>query len=239
MKILSIGNSFSDDAHRYIHEISQLNGNPIKTVNLYIGGCSLRTHYFNMLENLKRYDFNFNGMSTGLLVTIKDALMSDTWDYVTFQQASTNSPNYETYEPYLPALSEYVSVYAPQAKQLIHQTWQYSEEKILEKKWDMTPDEMFKNLKEAYKKAAKLIDADGIINSGELINTLIKNGIPAPHRDGYHLSHAAGRLAVGLLWYVYLTGANPEEVILPATDKPITEEEIKIVRKSVVEVIGK
>ena len=239
MKILSIGNSFSTDAQRYVHKISVLNGHPIKTVNLYIGGCPLRTHYFNMLENEKRYDFQFNGESTGLNVTIKDALMSDAWDYVTFQQASTYSPNYETYEPYLPGLSEYVSVYAPQAKQIIHQTWQYSEEKLLEKKWDMTPDEMFENLKKAYKKAEKLIYADGIINSGELINTLIKNGITEPHRDGYHLSLGAGRLAVGLLWYVYLTGANSNEVILPETDKPVTKEEIQIIRKSVSEVIAK
>lgn len=38
MKILAIGNSFSEDACRYIHKIAAADGQNIKTVNLYIGG---------------------------------------------------------------------------------------------------------------------------------------------------------------------------------------------------------
>ena len=134
MKILSIGNSFSQDAQRYIHNMAKLNGDSIKTVNLYIGGCSLRQHYFNILENAKKYEFQFNGEPTGLPVTAKDALMSDSWDYVTLQQASHYSTKWETYEPYLPKIAEFVRLYAPQAKILIHQTWQYDEKMLLERK---------------------------------------------------------------------------------------------------------
>ena len=105
MKILSIGNSFSTDAQRYLNRISRLNSCQIKSVNLYIGGCPLRRHYFNVLENEKAYDFQFNGESTGLLVSIKDALKSDAWDYVTLQQASTYSPIWESYEPYLETIA--------------------------------------------------------------------------------------------------------------------------------------
>ena len=237
MKILSIGNSFSQDAQRYIHKMSVLNANPIKTVNLYIGGCALRTHYFNMLENAKKYDFQFNGDSTKLPVTIEDALMSDSWDYVTFQQASHYSNKWESYEPYISKLSEYVSIYAPQAKQIIHQTWQYSEELISARDMGNSAEEMFNSLRDAYEKAASTINASGIIPSGALVAALIKNGITAPHRDGYHLSLGAGRLAAGLLWYSYFTGANPYDVILPETDAPITDAEIKIIRDSVYEVI--
>ena len=239
MKILSIGNSFSQDAQRYIHKLAALNGDYVKTVNLYIGGCSLRQHYFNMLENAKKYEFQFNGEGTGLPVTVKDALMSDSWDYVTLQQASHYSTKWETYEPYLPKIAEYVKLYAPQAKILIHQTWQYDEKLLLERKMGNTVADMREAIKEAYLKAAKLINADGIITSGELIAALIKNGIPEPHRDGYHLSRGAGRLAVGLLWYSYLTEKNPAELLIPETDVPVTEEEIKIIRKSVAEVMSK
>ena len=49
MKILAIGNSFSEDACRYIHKIAAADGQNIKTVNLYIGGCPLKTHYYNIL----------------------------------------------------------------------------------------------------------------------------------------------------------------------------------------------
>ena len=57
MKILAIGNSFSEDACRYIHNIAAADGQTVKTVNLYIGGCPLQTHYYNILENNAAYDF--------------------------------------------------------------------------------------------------------------------------------------------------------------------------------------
>ena len=37
MKILSVGNSFSQDAHRWLHHIAGLSGVSMETVNLYIG----------------------------------------------------------------------------------------------------------------------------------------------------------------------------------------------------------
>ena len=237
MKILSIGNSFSQDAQRYIHKISALNGNPIKTVNLYIGGCSLRTHYFNMLENNKKYLFEFNGEGTRIYVSIKEALMSDEWDFVTFQQASFHSPKMESYEPYLSELSAYVKKYAPQAKQLIHQTWAYSDAHVEKTGVTDTREDMFNSLCECYDKAAKEIGAGGLIPTGKLVERLIINGIDTPYRDGYHLSLGAGRLAASLLWYCFLTDANPEEVILPTPDEPVSDDEIKIIRKSVKETL--
>ena len=35
------------------------------------------------------YDFEFNGVRTGIKVSIKQALQSDIWDVVTLQQASS------------------------------------------------------------------------------------------------------------------------------------------------------
>ena len=71
----------------------------MKVVNLYIGGCSLRTHYLNMLEDRKNYMMEFNGVATGFMVSIKDALISDDWDVITLQQVSGNSVNYDTFQP--------------------------------------------------------------------------------------------------------------------------------------------
>ena len=70
MKILSIGNSFSEDAQRYLHRLAKHDGVNMKTVNLYIGGCSLRTHYLNMLDDNPDYEFQFNGEKTGLKVKV-------------------------------------------------------------------------------------------------------------------------------------------------------------------------
>lgn len=238
MKILSIGNSFSTDAQRYLNRISRLNSCQIKSVNLYIGGCPLRRHYFNVLENEKAYDFQFNGESTGLLVSIKDALKSDAWDYVTLQQASTYSPVWESYEPYLETIAEYVKKYAPQAKLVVHKTWAYSAEHIVNKGMAGTREDMYNALSVCYDKMAQAIDTALMIPSGDVVEALIRNGITAPHRDGYHLSLGAGRLAVALLWYSLFSGEDPYEVNLPALDVPTTDEEIAIVRKSVAEVLG-
>ena len=50
LKILSIGNSFSDDAQRYLYQIARAGHQEMKVVNAYIGGCSLHRHYTNMLS---------------------------------------------------------------------------------------------------------------------------------------------------------------------------------------------
>ena len=239
IKILSIGNSFSQDAQRYLHRISVAAETPIKSVNLYIGGCSLRTHYFHMLENAKQYRFEFNGESTGIFVTIKEALMSDEWDYVTLQQASPLSGHPETYEPYLTELAAYVRTYAPQAKLLIHQTWAYDGEnhERLEKAGFQTPKEMYEAVRAAYKQAAERIHADGIIPTGYALHRAIQNGLSCPYRDGYHLSHGAGRYLAAMLWFCYLTKKSPNGIPCPQTDKPISEEDLQIIQRTVDSVI--
>ena len=125
MKILSIGNSFSCDAQRYLQRLAKKDGTPCKTVNLFIGGCSLRTHYLNMVQDSASYVLGFNGEETGFKVSISQALASDDWDVITLQQASHFSPKYETYVPYLEKLAEYVRKYCPRAKIYVHQTWAY------------------------------------------------------------------------------------------------------------------
>jgi len=48
MNILSIGNSFSEDATRYLHRISKIGG-AIVNNEIYIGGCSLEQHAKNQV----------------------------------------------------------------------------------------------------------------------------------------------------------------------------------------------
>lgn len=46
--VLSIGNSFSQDAQRYLHDLAESKGVDLETVNLMIGGCSLERHFRNL-----------------------------------------------------------------------------------------------------------------------------------------------------------------------------------------------
>ena len=235
MKILSIGNSFSQDAQRYLYEIAKKEGNTLKTVNLYIGGCSLRTHYLNLLENKADYLFEMNGKSTGLKVSINQALASDDWDVVTLQQASYDSAKINSYFPYVEILADHVKKYCPYAKIYIHQTWAYEEgsQKLTSVAGYEKSKDMFKDVCKAYDKVAKTIKADGIIPSGKAMFNATTLGIEKIHRDTYHASYGAGRYLLALTWYKALTGNSINDNDFNDFDEQISEEERKIVIESV------
>ena len=83
MKILSIGNSFSQDSTALL----QLLTDKITARNLYIGGCSLDMHAANIENDAAKYELQENGEKMqNALVGVKEALISDKWDYITVQQ---------------------------------------------------------------------------------------------------------------------------------------------------------
>lgn len=235
MKILSIGNSFSQDAQRYLHALAKADGENFKTVNLYIGGCSLRTHYLNMLGEYASYDLQFNGESTGLKVSIRQVLESDNWDVVTFQQASHFSADYTSYQPYLNALVEYVRKYCPHAKLYIHETWAYEEgsERLKTTAGFDSAEGMLEKIREAYAKAAADVQADGIIPCGEAMLCAVDLGIGKIHRDTFHASLGAGRYLLALCWYKALAGKDVSQNAFDCFDEPVTGEERKIVIEAV------
>ena len=240
MKILSIGNSFSQDAQRYLHRLALKEGVQLKTVNLYIGGCPLRTHYLNILDDNVAYDFQFNGQSTGLKVSIREVLASDNWDYITLQQASHESAKPDSYTPYIEEVAQYMRMYCPKAKLLIHQTWAYEtgSVKIQSQERFATDAEMFAAVEDAYNKAFDLISADGLIPAGKAMLTAAQTGIEKIHRDTYHASLGAGRYLLALCWFKYLTGKDITENAFDEFDVPVTEEERKIVIAAVNKVLG-
>jgi len=210
MKILAIGNSFSSDATRYLHEISEAGEFPLKVVNLFIGGCSLDTHYKNMNNDDKAYLLEFNGYSTGFYVSIREALQSDMWDYVTMQQASPLSVDFNTYMPYLQALSDYIKFHAPKAKQVFHQTWAYENEsyRLCTELGYKSYSAMFNDIKYASNRAISEVGIDCVIPSGELVEKMVSARIAPIYRDSFHLSLGVGRYAVAALWYECITGKS-------------------------------
>ena len=238
MKILSIGNSFSQDAQRYLQRLAKHDGVNFKTVNLYIGGCSLRTHYLNMLDDVATYDFEFNGEKTGLKVSIREALASDNWDVITLQQASGFSGVFESYSPYIEELAKYVRKYCPHSKILIHETWAYENgsDKLKNLNLFNSSDEMLSALKISYEKAAELICADGIIPCGDAMMKATKMGIEKIHRDTFHASLALGRYAIALVWLKALFGVSPCGNSFREFDEPLSDEDIAVVQRVVDEI---
>ena len=234
IKVLSIGNSFSEDAQRYLHSIAKADGVDIRNVNLFIGGCSMSRHYRNMLSGGEAYDLQVNGEPTGFQVSLEKALLSQEWDYITLQQASHFSFDYETYQPYLTELAAYVRRCCPKAKLLIHETWSYEEgsERLKNTGYEQA-EEMYEDLHKAYEMAAKDIGADGVIPSGTLMRDILSAGVPKVHRDTFHASYGLGRYALGLLWYRVLTGNDVKDNMFCTFDEIVTEQEIALVKKCV------
>lgn len=241
MNILCIGNSFSVDATRYLYGIAHADKTDLTIINLYIGGCPLITHYKNAMADLKKYELCCNGHATYFFISIKDALVSRKWDYVTFQQGSAVSIDYSTYQPYLNELSSYVKKYAPEAKQLIHQTWAYGQgsELLHQKMGYADQKDMFNDVKNAYDLAAKDINAEFTLASGEVLQELIKNGVENVHRDAQHTSLGLGRYAMALLWYIMLTGKDVTENSFRDFDVEITEEEVALAKKCAIKISEK
>lgn len=235
MNILAIGNSFSEDAVRYLHQIARSDKYDLKIVNLYIGGCPLSRHYRNMLSGEKTYSLMVNGHDTGFAVSLKEALLNRDWDYVVMQQVSHQSIHYETYQPYLSELSVYVKKCVPGAKQVIHQTWAYEQgsRRLCEELGYQDQKDMYRDLEDAYSRAFEDIGAYGIIPSGELFQKLIAAGVTKLHRDTFHASLGLGRYALALLWYKVFTGNPVTNNDFCDFDEAVSKENIILVKEIV------
>lgn len=235
MKILSIGNSFSQDAHRYLHKLAKTDGEHFKCVNLCIAGCSLRTHYLNMLADSANYYFEFNGENTGIKVSLSQVLASDDWDVITVQQASWASAKAETYFPYIEEVVRFVRKYCPRAKIYLHQTWAYEDgsDRLKNVAGYESAEAMFADIQKAYAKVEEVIKVDGVIRSGEVMQKALSLGIGKIHQDTLHASLGAGRYLLALTWYKTLTGKDISNNRFDDFDVPVSEEERTFIIKAV------
>ena len=225
MKILSIGNSYSEDAHRYIHRAAKTNGLFIETLNLYIGGCSLERHYENFISDRPEYEAQINGENTERKISIREALTLEEWDAVTLQQASPLSFIPESYFPYIEVLRDAVSTLCPHAALYLHETWGYKENSERLKKLGFESHEaMYRAAEAIYVETAKKIGVSGIIPSGKAVSLLYRD-VPAIDlfRDDIHMSLSTGRFLLALVWISYFTDISPEKIVFSKFDRAFSE----------------
>ena len=80
MKILAIGNSFSQDATTFLHQAATAQGIDLTVVNLFIPGCNLETHWQNWTQEAAAYEPQYNGEPSGRLTSMQDMLREGGWD---------------------------------------------------------------------------------------------------------------------------------------------------------------
>lgn len=235
VRILAIGNSFSQDAvEQYLHELAEAEGISTIIGNMFIGGCSLERHVKNARDNAPAYAYRKIGTDGKKRekgkMSLEAVLADEDWDYVSLQQASPFSGMYETYEASLPELIEYVKARLPKkTKLMLHQTWAYASTSRHSgfKNYNCNQLTMYQAIADAVKKAAKANKIKIVIPSGTAIQNA-RTSFIGDHlnRDGYHLDVKIGRYTAACTWFERIFKHN-------VVGNPYTPEGLDEARKAV------
>ena len=253
LKILAIGNSFSDDGTQHLPALLEGAGiHNVIVARLYIGGCTLERH-------CQEYDaFNEKGLrsyiyykSTGnkwetvsKKASILDGIEDEDWDIVTLQQASGYSGLYDSYNPYLERLIGIVRQHCsnPDATIVWHMTWAYATTSGHHHfKWyDKDQNKMYGKICGCVVNLKKDRDIPVVIPSGIAVQMGRGTSIAGEKeltRDGFHLSYSVGRYLAACTWFEALirptlgkkVKGNPAR--LQGTENEVSPETAKICQK--------
>lgn len=239
MKILCIGNSFSQDATRYLEEIAESAGQPLFVRNLYIGGCSLEAHVKHYEEKDEAYEYQKDAVAIER-ISLPAALEKEAWDVITVQQVSTYSGIYGSYIPYLPILIDRILRHCPHARIVFHRTWAYERDASLDTVpknfilYGCDSERMHKAIMETTERVTREYSLP-VIPTGDAIMRAkcdprfdVRAGGISLHRDGYHLSYTYGRYLAALVLLKFFTGITPDRVtFIPEDVDPILIEHLK------------
>ncbi len=218
IRILAIGNSFSDDAlEHYFHGLAKADGKKLIIGHLVIGGSSLQQHLQNATSNSPAYFYNkinVEGVKTSSGgYTINRGIIDEKWDYVSVQQVSNDAGIYSTYEASLPQFMTYIKskVTRPNVKYILHQTWAYEATSTHTgfANYNRNQITMYNAIIDAVGKAKILMNADIVVPAG----TAIQNGRTSYigdnfTRDGYHLDLNIGRYTAACTWFEAVFGKS-------------------------------
>ncbi|WP_220399681.1 DUF4886 domain-containing protein [Filimonas effusa] len=129
LRLFIIGNSFSQNASKYLPQLAAEGKHPLKIGRAELPGCPMERHWRHAAA-AEANPADSNGMPYKGK-SLRTLLSEDKWDIVTIQQASVFSSDSSTYYPYARNLYNYVKSICPGAEVVIHQTWAYrSDDKV-------------------------------------------------------------------------------------------------------------
>lgn len=165
LKVLMIGNSFSQSVLRDLPNIVKASGkDKLKLAQAMIGGCSMQRHCAEYRKSEaapahRPYWTNLNlDNRPKNKVSLQDLLTADQWDIVTIQQASHESWNPESFR-FAEELIGIIRKHQPKAEIVIQQTWSYraDDPRIMlpKPKWGFDQNGMYERLTDNYRALAK------------------------------------------------------------------------------------
>ncbi|NDV67382.1 DUF4886 domain-containing protein [Dysgonomonas sp. 25] len=226
VRILGIGNSFTDDAMQdYLSNLAAGGGKKLVVARLTIGGAELDDHLDRAKHDSPVYQY-WKRDEAGNVVgaggkTVKEILQSEEWDYVSFQQQSWLSGQEKSYYS-IPQLVKYAKDKSISSKTeyAILQTWSFAYD------YGYSDYDYYKNnqlvmldsLTNAAYKASELVTPNLLVIPA---GTAIQNGRTSVVgdnfcRDGYHLDVNIGRFTVACTLYETIFGDIEENPYKPA-----------------------
>lgn len=242
LKILALGNSFTVDATRHLWGIAHNGGvENVVVGNLYIGSCTLDTHWNNISNDLSRYTYYKSTSAAKPTTTenysVERALNDEDWDVFVFHQASISASKPETYT-HFNEIIDYMTSNKPNATAFYQSSWAYQH------------DSTHSGFHETYKGDQmymynKLLECTRqVALPNERIHAIIPVGTAAQNlrttyigdtitRDGYHLNYGFGRYMAGLAWFAVITGGSIDNVTFIPEEYPDIAEKLPAIKESV------
>ena len=213
LRILGIGNSFTDDGMMYLPELLEAAG--IRNVvlgRLYIAGCSLERHCREYAGNAPAYIYYKSTSNRWETVskkaTLLDGITDERWDVVVLQQSSGKSGIYPTYQPWFGRLVEIVRWNCPNAGACIawQQTWAYARNSQHRDfgRYEKNQQLMYRGIVSSVEQLMRETSVEVVVPSGTAIQDLRSTALCDSldlTRDGYHLNPGAGRYTAACAWF--------------------------------------
>ena len=249
LKILAIGNSFSNDATGYLWDICHSAGvEKLIIGHAYVGGCPIDLHGSYILNKNAVYKYyKYEKSSTPTVkdnVKIDVALLDEDWDYISLQTLS----EYTTPAKFslLTHILDYLDNKCPDAEIYWHMTWSFREDCQYNGFALHNYDQMA-----LYNAILNVVSDiitptgrfDGIIPTGTSMQNLRTSyiGDNVTREDGYHADLGVGRYTLGLTWYAIFTGGSLDLVdFIPTNEhKTAIANNMEVMRESVENALAK
>lgn len=221
LKVLCVGNSFARNATKVLYQIAQAHGvEEIVLGILYIGGCSVETHWKNAQSGEPAYNYYKNTMGLWDMttnITMREGLQDEDWDVITITQGQGLYGVPKSYDGCLEELIGYLNANKtnPDAQLAFHMTWAFPKDSTIERFQYYANDQkvMFKCIVDTARD--RILPTEGIdflLPSGSAIqNARTVMGDVFSSGDRFHLG-ALGEYVAGYTWFVYLTGQPIDEL---------------------------
>lgn len=217
VRILAVGNSFSEDAiEQNLHEIAAAAGVTAVVGNLYIPGCSLQRHVECSQTGAPAYRYR-KIKADGTQVeaphcALDSALADERWDYISIQQASHLSGDYSTYQPYMQQLVSYIRSHMKGKPRIVfHQTWAYAADSKHDgfRRYGNSQQQMYNAIIACTQRVLTDLHPDILVPAGTAIQNARTSVLGDTfNRDGYHLQLVYGRYTAACTWFEAITGKS-------------------------------